>query len=399
MAAKHVVIIGCGPAGLNVANELAGVSNAGKVQITIIDKKDHVDMCVPHPRSMVNAVFADEVLVMHGTAFKATTQPKVVQVSEVTSVGDGAVTVRAKGGVPQTINADAIVIATGSSYGGAYIKNDDGLDKSAWLQKIGSWRQAAANSKHILIIGGGVTGVEVAGELATEHPSCKITIVHGGKWLCNVSEKFHKNCISSFDGLPGTVEVLCDDRVDAEEALSFANGPQTYTTQTSKTIANVDMVLKCTGVSPNSSFLDANKLDAKKFIVVDGSLQAPSLTSAKCPVFAVGDVTSVGYGRVMVAEAMGKACAKNLKNLVAGKPLNTKVYNVVKAPFLPVLISVGRTQGVANVPFNGKMLARNIKAPGLLANMIWPNHVKGFKLSAAAKAPSPLTLGPVVIAN
>ena len=59
---------------------------------------------------------------------------------------------------------------------------------------------------------------------ATEHPSCKITIVHGGKWLCNVSEKFHKNCISSFDGLPGTVEVLCDDRVDAEEALSFANG-------------------------------------------------------------------------------------------------------------------------------------------------------------------------------
>ena len=38
---------------------------------------------------------------------------------------------------------------------------------------------------------------------ATEHASCKVTLVHGGKWLCNIFDKFHKNCISSFDGLPG----------------------------------------------------------------------------------------------------------------------------------------------------------------------------------------------------
>jgi len=339
---------------------------------------------------MVNASFADEVLLTHDAALKAQTKPKVVQVTGVTSINEGSVSVTTKNG-PQTINADTIVIATGSAYKGAYVKNDDGLDKKEWLEKIGSWRKAAANSKHILIIGGGNTGVEIAGELATEHASCKVTLVHGGKWLCNVSHKFHKNCVSSFDGLPGTVEVLCEDRVQAEEALSFPDGPRTYTTKNGKTVSNVDMVLMCTGISPNTSFLDASKLNENRYIVVDGTLQAPTLTSAKCPVFAVGDVTIAGHGRVMIAEKMAKACAANIKHLVAGKPLK-KVYDVVKTPFLPAMISVGRTQGVANVPFNNKIVARNVKAPAMFTNMMWPNMggVKGYKLSAAAKGASPL---------
>jgi len=35
----------------------------------------------------------------------------------------------------------------------------------------------------------------------------------------------------------------------------------------------------------------------------------------------VGDVTIAGHGRVMIAEKMAKACAANIKHLVAGKPL------------------------------------------------------------------------------
>jgi len=56
------------------------------------------------------------------------------------------------------------------------------------------------------------------------------------------------------------------------------------------------------------------------------------------------------------------------------------------------MISVGRTQGVANVPFNNKIVARNVKAPAMFTNMMWPNMggVKGYKLSAAAKGASPL---------
>jgi len=45
-----------------VANGLSKSAAAGKAEVTILEKKDHVDLCIPHPRSMVNAAFAQEVL-------------------------------------------------------------------------------------------------------------------------------------------------------------------------------------------------------------------------------------------------------------------------------------------------------------------------------------------------
>ena len=63
--------------------------------------------------------------------------------------------------------------ATGSSYKGAYVKNDHGLQELEWLEKLAEWRTAAAKAQNDLIISGGVTGTEVAGELATENPTVK----------------------------------------------------------------------------------------------------------------------------------------------------------------------------------------------------------------------------------
>ena len=82
----------------------------------------------------------------------------------------------------------SIVVATGSSGRGKYLKNSEGLPKQVWLQRLSAWRAAAGNAKHVLVVGGGAgraAGVEVAGELATEHPSCKVTIVHSGPHLCD----------------------------------------------------------------------------------------------------------------------------------------------------------------------------------------------------------------------
>lgn len=93
----------------------------------------------------------------------------------------------------------------------------------------------------------------------------------------------------------------------------------------------------------------------------------------------------------MVVEAMAKACVKNILNLANGKPFK-KVYDTKKKPFLPVIITLGRKQGVANVPWANNWLGRWFKAPAMMAPMLWGNFgVKGFVLSAAAKGPSPIT--------
>ena len=389
---KQIVIIGCGPAGLVVANGLAGASAARKVQVTFLEKKDHVDLCVPQPRSLVNGPFASETLMVHDRALAGAgkLKPKLVNVADILSVGDGSIAFTTRDGQQATLRADAIVIATGSSYKGEFIKNNAGLLKDEWLQKMATFREAAGRARHILIIGGGPTGVELAGELATEHPTCKVTIVTKGQTLANFDAKGHKAALAGLKTLPGTVQVLTGDSVTAEEAL-VCSPPKTLVTANGVTLPDVDMVIQCAGVTPNTGFIAADKLNASKFLVVDDTLQVPTLTSAQCPVFAVGDVTHCGWGRFMVAEAMAKACVKNIFNLANGKPFK-KVYDTNKKPFLPVIMTLGRKQGVASVPWANNWLGRWLKAPAMITPMLWGNlGVKGFVLSAAAKGPSPIT--------
>jgi NADH dehydrogenase FAD-containing subunit len=215
--AKRVVIIGAGPGGMRVADGLSGALAKGAVEVTILEKKDHFDLCVGAPRALVNPAFADEVLLPHDRILKGQKKPSVVAVAGVTAIGAGSVSCVMPGGQSQEVPADVIVIATGSSYKGGYLKNNDGLSKQAWVEKMAQWRAAAAKAKHILIIGGGVTGVELVAELATEHPGCKVTLVHSGAELCNAGKGVHDSTMSGLAALPGTVDIITGDKVQVTE--------------------------------------------------------------------------------------------------------------------------------------------------------------------------------------
>jgi len=385
------VIIGGGPTGLTVANDLAPHAAKGSVEITILTRSDHLDICLGQPRALVNPAFAQEALPTLDSVLQGSKKPRVVTVADITAVGGGGVSYTTPKGGSETVQADAIVIATGSRYRGKYIKNNDGLPKQEWTKRMAEWRAAAAKSKHVVVIGAGVTGIEVAGELATEHPQGKVTIVHGGKYLGEVDEKFHKKVVSCFESLKGKVDIITEDRLDAEEALSFPEGAKTLKTRSGKAIEAVDMVVHCSGVTPNAGFLDKTHLDERGYIKVDDTLQVPTLTNPTCLVFAAGDVTACGWGRLILSEKMAKACVKNILKIVAGQPVQ-KVFDATsgKKPFLPAMTSIGRTQGVASVPFTNKWLGRSVKAPSLLVGMVMPNFQKGFKMSKEAMGPSPL---------
>jgi len=248
---------------------------------------------------MVNGAFADEVLLTHDRCLLGATRPEVICVKDIAELREGEVRFIAATGEDATVPADAIVVATGTSYKGEFIKNDHGLHKQAWLQKLSTWREAAGKARHILVVGGGVTGVEVAGELATEHSACRVTLVHSRPYLCNEDKKFHDANVWGLESLPGKVDVLVDDSVQAEERLFSA--PQTYITKQGKIIADVDMVVVCVLGRPNTHFIRQDLLDEKRQIVIDDTMQAKELTSASCPVFAVGDVTQVSLSPPSIA--------------------------------------------------------------------------------------------------
>lgn len=137
--AKRIVIIGGGPAGLITANGLHDAAARGQVEVVILEKKDHADLVIGQPRSLVNGAFAHEALLPYDHALQGKKKPRVVAVAEVTALHRGTVSYMTRAGRSETLSADAIVVATGTSHRGKYLKNNEGLPKQAWLQKLSAW--------------------------------------------------------------------------------------------------------------------------------------------------------------------------------------------------------------------------------------------------------------------
>eukprot|EP00961_Rhodomonas_salina_P264791 3578997-Rhodomonas_salina.1 len=234
MSEKTLVVIGAGNAGVSLVNELADVPN---LKVVVLELKDHFDMTIGNPRAISNEAYASEVLwewdkVLNGS-------PEVVQVQQVQEISDGGVRVVLANKQTSQIKADGVVVATGSKYNSSWMKNNEGLNKDEWLAKMTQLRAAIANAKHVMVIGGGVTGVEVAGEIATEFDA-KVTVVHKGAWLMNTSESVHRTTMAAIEAVPGTIDVVFNDTVDATETLGEA-GPKSYTTAKGRKIEDVSV--------------------------------------------------------------------------------------------------------------------------------------------------------------
>jgi pyruvate/2-oxoglutarate dehydrogenase complex dihydrolipoamide dehydrogenase (E3) component len=383
---KSLVIIGAGNAGLALVNAF---HNFKDLDVTIIERKDHFDMVMQQPRSLVNDAFARESLWNIRDAVNS--NAKIVQARDVLAIENGEVKIGLHDGSTKTLSAQAVVIATGSSYKSQFLKNNDGLNKDQWVAKIAQWRSALVRSKHVMIIGGGLTGVEVAAEIATDFPSIKTTIVHKGDKLLNGSEKFHNRTMKALQSLPGEVAIILNDAVSAQETLGDG-GPQTYTTDNGKQIVNVDIVLQCVGVQPNTAFIPSAQLDPRGYIEVDERLLATKLTTPQIPVFAIGDCSNKGGNRALIARDQGAALAKGLKSWARSG--NVGVVWKKKDTKAPVFASLGRGQGIANFPFINNFLPRMLKAGGMFVEMsVGILQAKGmnargkYKLSPAAKAP------------
>jgi NADH dehydrogenase FAD-containing subunit len=83
---------------------------------------------------------------------------------------------------------DALVLATGSSYAKP-IKTSP--DDRVWMASRGdtlaSAHQGLSRAKTVLVIGGGIVGVELAAEIAVHFSRIKVLIIHSGKRLMGSS--------------------------------------------------------------------------------------------------------------------------------------------------------------------------------------------------------------------
>ncbi|KAJ5260567.1 hypothetical protein N7478_012172 [Penicillium angulare] len=218
--------------------------------------------------------------------------------------GDRRVTVAIKDGETEEIEYHAVVIATGASTKSPLmgINQDSESLRASW----NAFRAALPNAKHIVIAGGGPTGVETAGELGEylngragwfgqklETPKVPITLVTADFKILPGLRPVISTKAESFLGKVG-VTVIKNSRVENVSPPDAG----TDTALTAKTTVVLedgkqlesDLYIPAMGTLANTSFLDKSLLTANGR--VNTNSETLRVIDAGERVYAIGDVGS-----------------------------------------------------------------------------------------------------------
>ena len=229
----------------------------------------------------------------------------------------------------------------------------------------------------VLVVGGGPTGVELAGEIATDLPGKKVTLVSSTDVLCPMLVPSASKSLA--DELAGMgVRVLTGAKM-ARDAASGAFGAKT---DKGDDVA-ADVVLDCTGSAPATAWARAPgghpaiKLDEAGYIVV-----TPELRLADAPnVFALGDAAATADAKqgYLAVTNQAPTVAANLLASVAAPPKALKA--APTGPHGMMLVSLGRANGLLQAPGGWVMsgswlrwLPVNIKCKGLFIDKVRAEH-------------------------
>lgn len=326
-AAKKIVVIGGGVAGSYIAKSLQFHGN-----LTLIDPKEYFEIPWASLRGMVEPNFVERSLIQHKDYL---TSSRLI-VSNAISITDSEVLTSEGRSIPY----DYLVIAAG---------HDDQVprSRSERLKQYQAENKKIKAAKSILIVGGGPTGVELAGEIAVDFPEKKITLVHKGHRLLEfLGPKASKKTLNWLQSKH--VEVKLNQTVNLEDLPNGSHGSKLYTTLAGETI-KADCHFLCTGKPLASSWLKGtilrDRIDESGRLIVDENLRIRGRNN----IFAIGDITNIkemkqGY----LAKKQASVAAKNLQLLIRGgdesKMITYKVSTSNKA-----IVSLGRHDAVAQL--------------------------------------------------
>lgn len=374
---KNVVIVGGGYGGVGVAKAL---EKNKSVNVTIVSPRDFILMKWGTLRAATTGgAWTKRVMVPLREAVKNT---KVV-IAKAVKVDAEKKTVELSTG--EVLPYDVLVCATGSrnvSVGEPPVGHDTVAQTEAYYQAT---RIAIQNSKSIVVVGGGATGLETTGEVceAIKHrrAEVKVTLVVGTAGLfSSTSPPFPSSFVNHW------VALLAKQNVEVvEDTLRFTGDMLTgsaihiphdkkVTLESGKVIEGVDLVLFALGSRIQSRDIYPSAwLDA-----TSGELKTDPLTLrlvGSKDVFGVGDLahtetTKTGY----FATADAKAVAKNVLLAIEGKEPTAKIERMKSSM---MIVPFGPKQGLSYLPFGevGAFTTALIKGKGLFANMYWKSTV------------------------
>jgi len=344
---KKVVVIGGGFAGSLIARKLEKHFN-----VTLIDSKNYFEFTPGILRTLVEPEHINKIQILHKDYLKKTR----IITGTVNEIGKEYVKVN-----KQNIKFDYLCICSGSKYK-TPIKEQN-LVITARASHLRRNYDKLCKANKILIIGGGLVGVELAAEISTHYKNKNITIVHSKNRLIERNKEKTVRYVEKFLTKKGVKTIFNERVIDAKE-----NG-KTYHTDKNHEI-KTDLAFLCTGIMPNFEFMKRNfnnKLDEKNHIKVNKYLQLEGTKN----IFVAGDANSTKVEKTAQnTKIQAKIVVKNLISLKKNKKL--KEYKQDKTA---LVISLGKWDGI----FESNELTFTGIMPGIMKSIIEWKEMAGLR--------------------
>lgn len=318
---KRVVIVGGGFAGISVAKALQG-----KFHLTLIDNKDYFEFTPSILRTIVDIDHMSKIQVKHKFHLN-----KVNLINGViSSFDDKQVFIKNK-----KIKYDYLVLCSGSTY--SLPIKEQGIVIATRAEHLANYHNKLKKAENVLIVGGGLVGVELAAEIKDKYPSKEVTILQSSSSLIPRNSDKAKKYVTDYLLSKGT-------KIIYNERLVGKNG-KLYRTE-SGNIFKSDLAFMCTGISPNTDYFKGKYrkyLDPRGYVKVNNNLFIPEMNN----VFVAGDISY--FAEEKTAQNAGRQAEVVVKNILAKE--NGKNMVEYKSKKTPLVISLGKNRGVFESDF------------------------------------------------
>ena len=175
----HIVILGAGYAGMLAALRLANQTRRVPVEITLINAAPHFV-----ERIRLHQVIVGQTLKQHPIAgFLKGTGIRFIQ-AKVTAIAPEShtLTLQTPDGATQTMSYDTLVYALGSQTNTALIPGaaQHAVTLDAPMNGSAELKATAERGGQIVVIGGGMTSLEAATEIAETYPAARVHLITRG---------------------------------------------------------------------------------------------------------------------------------------------------------------------------------------------------------------------------
>ncbi|NIQ04681.1 MAG: FAD-dependent oxidoreductase [Candidatus Korarchaeota archaeon] len=315
----RLVILGGGFCGTSIAQRL---DSNNSYEITLIDENSYFEYTPALPKLLTDPEYLSDIIVPYSQFLDRTT----ILSEKITKVTPHFVETEER-----RVTFDYLVISTGIKYP-IRLDNPRNVFPIKKAAQVIRWTDKIRSADHILIIGGGVIGTEVAGELTTKTPEKKVTLVHAHERLLERTPSFASHFAQSFLEAQGVTVHL------GEKIIQQVNGQ--FLTDHPRTI-NADLAVWCAGIEHDPWFMEEFN---NSIFTENGALRVNAhLQLVGHPhIYVGGDLTSIkeektAYNAKRHAKIIGTNLIRELRN--------TKLKEYTKHP-TPLVISLGNRNGL-----------------------------------------------------